>query len=684
MRNPPVLYLRRCLLLLVWLGLAGCQLADQGAGTTNGSPPVLLNANLLATEVTSNALVLQWDPPKDDHTNPKNIRYQVYISGSTALDTWEKIVKYGTALSSPQAGINFYQVENLTSDNGYYFNVVAFDEGDQHSIYTYLYQRTAASSANSAVPSYNAQDIDFVDSDPDSGEVFGRIDLTRATNESDLDSYVVYWGSGTSTKASSTPIATLGKTGQDLSYSFLPGTTYQSGATYILVYSANEYGESASPLYVAVSDLNTTDAAQGISFTDTDTAEGSIGGTVTVRPKTSETSTQYYYLYWGADSSGKDSSTAITSFTPTGSTLTYSLASGTSLASSSTHLLLYHYNASNVEASTPIAVQIKDLYLPPEAPNGVSFYDQDSRSGWVKGTITLSKASDETRIESYSLYWGSDASTKSSSSPFLTLDANNASMTYDLPATEVSSSAAYILAYSTNSVGDSSSLVSTQLVDLDLITDRIAHYPMNGSGEAKGSDQEGTLVNEPASTTDRAGLPNQGLYLLKEAKDYVDLGSDDSFRPKRLLSFGGWFYKADWLSECDSLETLISNYQKGGYALYCDGGMIKAKVFRRDGADLVVETNAANLDGWGHIYVTFNARILKLYLNGVEEAEADGLTSESITYFFENNLLVGAEAGQASKPEGGKYFRGKVDELRFFNRVLTAAEVEQLYLSEVN
>ena len=87
-------------------------------------------------------------------------------------------------------------------------------------------------SGNSAgVPANAAVGVSFTDTDPDGGQIAGDVVISKAGNESDVTSYVLYWGSSPTSKQSETPIATLTATGFNLTHTFVANTAVPSGAT---------------------------------------------------------------------------------------------------------------------------------------------------------------------------------------------------------------------------------------------------------------------------------------------------------------------------------------------------------------------------------------------------------------------------------------------------------------------
>ena len=107
------------------------------------------------------------------------------------------------------------------------------------------------------VPVHAPVSMSFTDIDPDGWKLEGTINLTKAANETDITHYVFYWGSNTTTKQSSIPIATLAKNGSMITLSISANTLIPTSpsATHILAFSRNADGEMASGRSVAIVDV---------------------------------------------------------------------------------------------------------------------------------------------------------------------------------------------------------------------------------------------------------------------------------------------------------------------------------------------------------------------------------------------------------------------------------------------
>lgn len=108
--------------------------------------------------------------------------------------------------------------------------------------------------ATGLIPSNLAQGLSFNDNDRGEDLVGGTVTIMCAADESDLTSYVVYWGSDATTKLPGA-IIELPKTGSDIQFLITNATPVPVGATHMLVYSKNIFGESLSPMALDFDDM---------------------------------------------------------------------------------------------------------------------------------------------------------------------------------------------------------------------------------------------------------------------------------------------------------------------------------------------------------------------------------------------------------------------------------------------
>lgn len=321
------------------------------------------------------------------------------------------------------------------------------------------------------VPTHAAVNVSFTDTDTDGGELAGNISITKATDESDVTDYVLYWGTSATTKQSGTPITTLSATGINLTHNLAANTAIPTSptATHILVYTSNAEGEMATGVSVTIIDAGVpVHAAVAINFTDTDTDGGQLGGDVTITRAADETDITNYVLYWGSSSTVKQNVTPIATL-PVSGNVTHTFAANTSIPGgpAATHLLVFTENADG-EMATGVSLLIADIGVPTNAAALVSFTDGDTTAGEISGTVDITKSIDESDITHYVLYWGSNSTTKQSGTPIATIDVTGGNVSHNFAANTTiptSPTATHLLVFTKNGSGEMATGVNVAISD---------------------------------------------------------------------------------------------------------------------------------------------------------------------------------------------------------------------------
>ena len=96
-------------------------------------------------------------------------------------------------------------------------------------------------------PAHAAASVSFTDIDLGTGEIAGTLTITKASDESDITHYLLYWGGSATAKLSGSDalIEEFPKSAA-LTRSFPPDTAIPSGATHLVVITKNASGEMAS------------------------------------------------------------------------------------------------------------------------------------------------------------------------------------------------------------------------------------------------------------------------------------------------------------------------------------------------------------------------------------------------------------------------------------------------------
>ncbi|OLB62306.1 MAG: hypothetical protein AUI11_06080 [Acidobacteria bacterium 13_2_20CM_2_66_4] len=127
-------------------------------------------------------------------------------------------------------------------------------------------------------------------------------------------------------------------------------------------------------------------------------------------------------------------------------------------------------------------------------------------------------------------------------------------------------------------------------------------------------------------------------------------------------------------SSATGSRTVLLKEAPGGlaYALYSAVSGLRPVGYVHTKKDAsATGTTAVPVNTWTHLAFTFDGTTLKLYMNGalVRTSNINGSNSGAITTSA-GALRIGGNA------VFGEYFRGIIDEVRLYNRPLTAADIQ--------
>jgi len=224
------------------------------------------------------------------------------------------------------------------------------------------------------------------------------------------------------------------------------------------------------------------------------------------------------------------------------------------------------------------------------------------------------------------------------------------------------------------------------------------------------ADSSGTSNGTPVGgVTFSPGISGQAFHFngVDQYIDIPDLVAFNSHADTDRMTVGGWFFiDPNAASNVGDLAMLISKSNGGtvggGWFLTFDDRGVPADYppgfsppFSKSiwfagsntngiyGGDHVIarKDNAITAAGWYHIMVTFDPSAtpeVVLYINGLPTADS----GQSHIPFITNNGMTGRIGAAHSNEFGGKEddrFNGMADEIRNYNRALTAAEIKATF-----
>jgi len=263
--------------------------------------------------------------------------------------------------------------------------------------------------------------LGFQDADMDEFQLGGEVKIYKARNDFDVDVYAVYWGKSDSAKledAEGKPVL-VGQAkakGQDVEVKIPQNSAYPEGATHLLVYSANKYGEYSNPGSLLIKDATLPKAKpSGIQFVDEDGARDMVRGRVTILRAADETKVSEYSLHWGKSATRKTSSNSFISDVrkEEGKDVTHWISS--QKPPDGAHYLLAYSKNEFGDYPSPVNVQLVDKTRPclasedDDCPQGVQvFADNDPNPGRLQATVAILPAKSEEKVDKYRLFWGKE------------------------------------------------------------------------------------------------------------------------------------------------------------------------------------------------------------------------------------------------------------------------------------
>lgn len=207
----------------------------------------------------------------------------------------------------------------------------------------------------------------------------------------------------------------------------------------------------------------------------------------------------------------------------------------------------------------------------------------------------------------------------------------------------------------------------------DLADGLVAYYPFNGNAEDEsGNGHHGTLlpaVDGPTPIEDCLGNPNSA-FSFDGVDDYVDIIDSELLDITAKLTMVCWIKTSEdfleFVEVIDNIET------SDGYGLFIDADE-KAFVTLNGGFAWVTASTSINNGSWHQVAGTYDGSEVRIYVDG--KLENNVPYSSPLDYSPNPNFVIG------KWDQGGREFKGLIDEVRIYNRVLSEAEIQQLYES---
>ncbi|HUS26337.1 MAG TPA: LamG-like jellyroll fold domain-containing protein [Nevskiaceae bacterium] len=199
------------------------------------------------------------------------------------------------------------------------------------------------------------------------------------------------------------------------------------------------------------------------------------------------------------------------------------------------------------------------------------------------------------------------------------------------------------------------------------LTGLVASYNFDeGSGttltDRTGNSHAGTISGATWSTTGKYGK----ALSFDGTNDWVTVADANDLDLTNAMTFEAWVKP----SSVTSWRTVLMKEKSGGmaYGLYAASGNSKASFYGNVTSDVAANGTAnTSTTAWTHLAGTYDGANLRLYVNGTLVA-TKALSGNLAT--TTGVLRIGGNAAW------GEYYKGLMDDIRIYNKVLTATEIQ--------
>ena len=205
----------------------------------------------------------------------------------------------------------------------------------------------------------------------------------------------------------------------------------------------------------------------------------------------------------------------------------------------------------------------------------------------------------------------------------------------------------------------------------------VAYYPFNGNAnDTSGNGANGT-VTAAILTSDRFGNSNSA-YSFDGANSYIDAVISNIPKSNAPRTISGWFKTNDAFTDSNKYDASIFNY--GTLAKL---QRLSLSVYRKGYLDLISGTTSSTDDyyidnfdyannDWYFFTVTYDGSKLSIYVNG-KYVNQKAVSLNTVGNVFR----IGQRISGDTVKEG---FKGTIDDVAIWNRVLTPEEISAMYV----
>jgi hypothetical protein len=213
----------------------------------------------------------------------------------------------------------------------------------------------------------------------------------------------------------------------------------------------------------------------------------------------------------------------------------------------------------------------------------------------------------------------------------------------------------------------------------------VSQYCFDGNANDFVGSNNGT-VNGATLTTDRFNNPNAAYSFDGFTGNHIDLGNSSTLK-QNATSISVWVYVDSNLHFSSAFNyqpfiiaknTNVPNTWFEGYAIgyWTPSPRFVAMSYQSgtQSGPVIFTLDTIQQRTWYHLALTFDNNNLSFYVNGNLQGNSPVTKTFATSYASSESVLI----GRTNVPNVEGFLNGKVDDLRIYNRVISAAEVDTL------
>jgi hypothetical protein len=198
-----------------------------------------------------------------------------------------------------------------------------------------------------------------------------------------------------------------------------------------------------------------------------------------------------------------------------------------------------------------------------------------------------------------------------------------------------------------------------------LKTNLVSYWKMDEASGNRADSHGSFTLTDNNTVLAGTGIINNGADFESSASEYFSWTADAAFLPAA-MSISCWIKK----ESNTGLNAIFSKEASGvGYVLYTNGSTLSMTF---QGIDTLSHGTSISTATWYHVVFTWDGTNGKIYLN-------NGSPATTATFTSLNSSTAAQAIGNRSAGVSTGYFDGIIDEVAFWSRAISAAEVAEIY-----